>query len=201
MLANANTVATIIASLLGLALTAVGIYYTNNQRRQLDIHVADQRIKAYSELWALMKIAAPMRTPEGGSLSAEERLTLFDQLTDWYYADGNGMLLELVTREMYLVAKNNLVRGDGQLQPPSLSRPGLTDLDRAQLSISQLSLLRSQMKADVGGYGLLYEPKLSNDDRAFLLYCGADLRRPPWSWPWYYIRRPRSRRVDVVNVR
>jgi len=40
VLANANTVATIIASLLGMALTAVGIYYTNNQRPQLDIHVA-----------------------------------------------------------------------------------------------------------------------------------------------------------------
>jgi hypothetical protein len=102
---------------------------------------------------------------------------------------------------VHLVAKNNLVCGDGQLQPPSLWRPGLTDLDRAQLSIRQLSLLRSQMKADVAGYGLLYEPILSNDERAFLLYCGADLRQPPWSWPWYYIRRPRFRRVEVLKIR
>ena len=102
MLANVNTVATIIASLIGLVLTAVGIYFANNQRQQLDIHVADQLVKAYADLWALMKVAAPMRTPEGGSLSSDERHKLFDHLTDWYYADGNGMLLEMLTRELYL---------------------------------------------------------------------------------------------------
>jgi hypothetical protein len=135
-----------------------------------------------------------MRTPEGGSLSREERFKLFDHMTDWYFADGHGMLLDSLTREIYLLAKQNLVCADKDLVPSVKRSTALNEKERAELSIRQLSLLRSQMKKDVEVYGIPFEAELTDEDKAFLVHCGADLRRAPWSRPWYRPSRPKSRR-------
>jgi hypothetical protein len=50
------------------------------------------------------------------------RLALADRLTTWYYDCGNGMLLSETTRKIFLEAKHNLVRGDDDLTPMSLSQ-------------------------------------------------------------------------------
>jgi hypothetical protein len=197
VLGAANAVVTILATAVGVVLTGAGLYFAYNHRRQVQLQITEHRLQAYAGLWSIMKVASPMRTPSGGSLSAEERLRLFDQMTDWYFTDGHGMLLESVTREIYLRAKENLVCADEKLKPPAVVRfKNLSEKERADLSISQLSLLRSQMKRDIEVYGVPFHADLSDSEKAFLKLCGADLRRPPWSPPWYQLRNTRSRSDD-----
>ena len=193
MLGEANAVLTFVATIVGVVLTGAGLYFAYNHRRQVQLQITNDRLKAYAGLWSLMKVAASMRTPDGGSLSKEERLKLFDHMTDWYFADGHGMLLDSLTREIYLHAKKNLVCPDDALKPPVKRATTMSDKERGALSISQLSLLRSQMKRDIEVYGIPFHADLSDDEKAFLTYCGADLRRPPWSRPWYQPNRPKSR--------
>ncbi len=194
MLGEANAITTIFASVFGVILTAAGLYYAYNHRRQVQLQIADHRFEAYAGLWSIMKVAAPMRTPEGGSLRSDERGRLFDQMTDWYFDGGHGMLLEPLTREMYLTAKQNLVCTDDSVQPPSLRKAtGLSEQERGLMSIKQLDLLRNQMKTDIVVFGVPFFP-VFEDEKAFLSHCGADLGRPPWSRPWYRPNRPESHR-------
>jgi hypothetical protein len=194
---TANSVVTILATAVGVVLTGAGLYFAYNHRRQVQLQITEHRLQAYAGLWSITKVASPMRTPKGGSLSAEERLRLFDHMTDWYFTDGHGMLLDSVTREIYLRAKTNLVCPDEKLEPPVASgSKKISEKEREDLSISQFSLLRSQMKKDVEVYGVPFHADLSDTEKEFLRLCGADLRRPPWSVPWYQVRKPRSRRDD-----
>ncbi len=83
---------------IGIAVTAVltlaGLYFGNSlrikTRTDVEANVAEKRFAAYAALWAQTKTASPMR---GVPLTRAERSQLYDQLTDWYYDGGNGMLL------------------------------------------------------------------------------------------------------------
>ncbi|HXN02422.1 MAG TPA: hypothetical protein VN973_11110 [Candidatus Dormibacteraeota bacterium] len=182
----ANAAVTILASVIGLALTGAGLYFAYNHRRQVQLQITDHRLSAYAGLWSLMRPAAPMKTPDGGSLSADERRHLFDEMTNWYFHEGHGMLLESLTREIYLKAKHNLLCPDDQLEPRVFhGAKKLSDRERGDLSIRQLSLLRSQMKKDIEVYGIPFHKNLSHPDKEFLKLCGANLDRPPWAPPWH----------------
>jgi hypothetical protein len=109
----------------GIAITAVlsaaALYFGNNLRRrtraEVEANVAEKRLPAYAALWERTKIASPMRdTP----LTPGERSQLFDDLTDWYYDGGHGMLLTETTRNIYLKAKANLTCAPEKLVPDSL---------------------------------------------------------------------------------
>ena len=118
----------------------------------------------------------------GAPLTQAERSQLFDKLTDWYYDDGNGMLLTERTRNIYLKAKKNLTCPTEELLPESLAAQAARDGDavRGQASIDQLSLLRMSMRADIRIYTPPYDEELSLQDRAFLEASKVDLQRPPW---------------------
>jgi len=83
---------------IGIAVTAVltlaGLYFGNSlrlkTRTEVEANVAEKRFAAYAALWAQTKTASPMRRVP---LTRAERSQLYDQLTDWYYDGGNGMLL------------------------------------------------------------------------------------------------------------
>ena len=195
MLETANAAVTILAAVVGVVLTGAGLYFAYNNRRQVQLQITEHRLQAYSGLWSIMRVASPMRTATGGALSGDERQRLFEQMTDWYFADGHGMLLESLTREIYLHAKHNLTCSDEELEPPAVAgSTKLSEKVRADLSISQLSLLRSQMKMDIEVYGVPFHAELDPVEEKFLKLCGANLRRPPWSRPWHQIREPESRR-------
>ena len=51
---------------------------------------------------------------------------------------------------------------------------------RGILSIRQLSLLRTQLKADLAILGDVYTGKLSKHEREFLIGCNFSLDWPPW---------------------
>jgi hypothetical protein len=165
--------------LLGLA----GFVLARNINRDVRLKLAERRLVAYERLWALMRTLSPYSPP----LDEAGRVGLSGRLTDWYYANGDGMLLPHASRSVYLEAKDNLVRPLGQLTP-GMSRERLgrlsgdeQDRERGRLSQRQFSLLRTQLKSDLAIFGRPYGPRLGAEDRAFLRHCGIDLRREPWS--------------------
>jgi hypothetical protein len=145
----------------------------------VEAKAAEKRFAAYAALWEKTKVASPMR---GTPLTPDERSQLFDDLTDWYYDGGHGMLLTEQTRNIYLQAKKNLTCPANELEPGSLAERVSADGDAARgaASIDQLSLLRTSMRADVEIYTHPYDESLSQDDVNFLQACNVDLGRPPW---------------------
>ena len=171
-----------------------GLYLANSFRRQIRQKTADGRTRAYSELWKLMEIANPHRVkdwhvgPLQGPLIYSERMELYSAFTGWYFIDGNGMFLGERTRRLYLLAKDNFICPDEELQPRNLfDILGLSTLPeekrlekRGELSIRQLSLLRTRMKADLEVYGARFFDELLPEDLAFLKHCGENPRWKPW---------------------
>ena len=169
----------VVTAVLGLA----ALYYGQSLRRRTDAEVeaqvAEKRFAAYAALWSKTKLASPTRrTP----MTGRERSKLFDDLTDWYYDCGHGMLLAEQTRNIYLKAKKNLICSVDELEPASLAEKVAVggESARSSLSVDQLSLLRTSMRADVRIYTEPYDQQLSPDDIAFLNACSVDLARPPW---------------------
>jgi hypothetical protein len=132
-------------------------------------------------------------------LTSTEREQLFQDLTDWYYDDGHGMLLSEETRNIYLKAKENLTCAVDDIEPELLRTRLLAareqlratggsqeeivrqlDLLRGDASIRQLSLLRTSMRGDIAIYTSPYGHDLNPEDKAFLEACGGDPSRPPW---------------------
>ena len=170
-----------------MGVTAVGLYLANSYARQVNLQLADKRMTAYSRLWALTEVARPTRIEfDTNPLSTAERRSLYEAMTSWYYTEGNGMLLSGVTRSVYLAAKANLICPDDTMQPAAVHKelkglsPAEVERLRGQLSIRQLSLLRTQMKTDFAIYGRPFGPKLKGSDEAFLSYCGVQLSKKPW---------------------
>jgi hypothetical protein len=167
-------------------LTLVGLYFANSlrlrTRAEIEKGVAEKRFEAYAKLWAHTKVASPMR---GSPLTETERKDLYRALTDWYYDDGNGMLLTEQTRNIYLNAKRNLTSPDIDLVPETLATRVLAantdrELIRGQASIDQLSILRTSMRADIRIFTEPYKETLKPEDKAFLTSCKVDLTRQPW---------------------
>jgi hypothetical protein len=175
------------AEWVGIAVTALltlaALYYGQSLRRRMSAEVAakvaEKRFDAYAALWQKLKTASPMRTTP---LTPGERFQFFQDLTDWYYDNGHGMLLTEQTRNIYLKAKRNLTCPVDKLEPASFKEQVTLEGDaaRSSRSIRQLSLLRTSMRADVEIYTQPYEEELSPDDIEFLRACKVDLDRPPW---------------------
>jgi hypothetical protein len=165
-----------------LALGLAGFAVARNIRREVRLRLAERRLMAYERLWALMRPASPVGEP----LDATGRESLHGAFTDWYFANGDGMLLERVSRSVYFEAKDNLIRPVGRVTP-AVSRErlerlagGAQERARGRLAQRQLSLLRTQLKGDLAIFGRPYGPTLGSEDRAFLEHCGVKLKRRPW---------------------
>lgn len=189
-----------------LLLGFAGLYFANNYRRQVRLTVSERRLQAYAKLWAVTKTASPSRmktwdpSSRSGSLSDEEREKIYFAFVWWYYTDGNGMLLGGSTRNLFLRAKDNLCCRILEFRP-RLAREKLLTIARdtklskderrkqinelrGELSISQLSLLRTQMKADLEVYGRHYFGDLDKYQKALLKELGFRLWKRPWGSPW-----------------
>jgi hypothetical protein len=171
-----------------LILGLIGFYLAHSYRRKIALSVAEKRLAAYSALWCRMVCASPIRQSEwmDEPLSLKERKELFKEFTAWYYENGNGMLLGGSTRTIYLRVKDNLVCPIDYFEPKSI-RTRLKmmsneeqEKERGRLSIGQLSLLRSRMKADLEVYGPPYHNKLDDDAKALLSWCGENLSSKIW---------------------
>ncbi|MCX5357307.1 hypothetical protein OG864_00725 [Streptomyces sp. NBC_00124] len=165
-----------------LALGVAGFAVAGNIRRDVKLRLAERRLAAYERLWALMRPASPYADP----LDEHGRQLLQGAFTDWYFAHGDGMLLERVSRNVYFETKDNLTRPLGLLTPME-SRARIAELEpsdrqraRGMLAQRQLSLLRTQLKSDLAVFGTPYGPALGPEDRAFLRHCGVNIQQQPW---------------------
>jgi hypothetical protein len=126
-----------------LFLGVAGFLIARNINRDLQLKMAERRLEAYERLWALMRVASPYSDP----LDKAGRESLHGQLTDWYYARGDGMLLARATREVYLQVKDNLRRSHSEIVPDAtrdrlMSLNGASaELEHGRLAQRQLSLL------------------------------------------------------------
>jgi hypothetical protein len=187
-----------IATTVGLGVA--GLYFGQSLRRktraEIEAHVAERRLEAYSALWEATLVAAPSGRD---ALSANERRALHEEFTTWYFTGGHGMVLSEDTRNIYLTAKNNLTCDLEALQPESLrarlkAAPGSSrDALRGAASVRQLSLLRTSMRADLLVYTGPWGQRLGTEDRHFLAACGVRRWRRPW--------RPSLRNTAPVGPR
>jgi hypothetical protein len=168
-----------------LVLGVVGFYLANSLHRQTTARVAEKRFDSYAALWTKLQPASPMRRVTGqGPLTGSERRALFGELTEWYFCQGNGMLLGEDTRNIYLTAKKNLICDVDELEPESFRKKVRaseeSDSVRGWTSIRQFSLLRTATRAEITIYTSPWGERLSQEDEDFLAACGVDLGREPW---------------------
>ena len=175
---------------LGLA----GLYFANSVKRRarqdLDREVAEKRFAAYGAMWTHMmqaspmsavELAAPSRSDEQHDARPLDRDQLFKDLTDWYYRDGNGMLLSRDARNIYLTAKANLVCAPDKFLPAKArAAVASDDAERDRLTVRQLSLLRTAMRGDLAIFTTPWGSALTDEDVLFLCACGVDVSRDPW---------------------
>jgi hypothetical protein len=192
-----------------LVVTAAGLWFAYSYSRQMALKLSETRLQAYSRLWQISGVAAPTRLDgwgDDGYLLPNERRALWAAMTDWYYADGGGMLLTATTKDVYLDVKHNLICESSGLRPlgladrinEELGLPAGQELDdqvRGTLAIRLISLLRTQLKSDLAIYGATYSGKLNDCERLFLLQSGVNLRSKAWAKAagldtrWWRLRR------------
>jgi len=196
-----------------LVVTAVGLWFAYSYSRQMALKLSETRLEAYSRLWEISGVAAPTRLDgwgDDGYLLPSDRRDLWAAMTDWYYAQGGGMLLTATTKDVYLKVKHNLIcESSSDLHPAGLAEQinealglpagsELNDKVRGTLAIRLISLLRTQLKSDLAIYGATYSGKLNYCERFFLIKSGVDLRSKAWAkaaglnprWRWIQ-RKPK----------
>jgi len=140
------------AGVLGL----MGLWLGNSYRRKVRSDTTTLLLGCYVTLWEVTgRVGSPeVREP----MTERARLELSADLDRWYFEKGAGLILPWRTRELFFFIRNNLRRPRSEILPASLASAivQLSDLD-ADLRHScvlrrQLSLLRSQMKADLALY-------------------------------------------------
>ena len=165
-----------------LTLGVAGFAVAGSIGRDVKVRLAERRLAAYERLWGLMRAASPYDDP----LDEQGRHSLHAAFTEWYYANGDGMLLERHSRSVYFEAKDNLARPVGELTPDVARRrierlkAAEWERERGLLAQRQLSLLRTQLKSDLTIFGKPYGPPIGVEDRAFLEHCGVRTSRQPW---------------------
>lgn len=182
--------------------------------RDVRLKVTERRLDAYAQLWEILAACRPGDPPLGD----RGRRLLQRRMSDWYYTNGQGMTLGRDSRSLFFKAKDNLV----SIDPIKITESGRNRKRQKQMDIRarteslrrridyagtderevahgrlarrQLSLLRTQLRADLSLFGKPYGDDLNEDDMTFL--WSADIpqywqrpwwpwRRSPWRrWPW-----------------
>jgi hypothetical protein len=169
----------------------IGLHLAHSYRRQQHLRIAERRLDAYGELWALMEVARPTRVKEvsvdrEGPLTRKEARKLYQEMTHWYFGSGNGLLLPDTTKQLYLKVKARLgvyaEGGDSASDEEGTKR------------IAELGLLREKMRFDLDIYSVPYLPSPDQESRELLAAAGID----PEAWgtaPWRNRIAERIRRV------
>ena len=204
-MSDLSDVATIAGSVAGVAIAVVGAFAARTVSQQNRVNLANAKRKAYAGLWQVTGEAAPSRLQQlgrEGVLSPADRQSIHDHLATWYYTRGNGMLLDEPTRSLFLKAKDNLVAADAGLVPSGvlamLPADMTAEAQRGCMSIRQLSLLRTQMKAEFEIYGSQYVGGLSAHERAFLVACDKTIPQQR-AWKATFAKAPIEERCGGVT--
>ena len=127
--------------LIGVLLLILGFWLNARLEKlkgqiELGKATASFRAAAYGALW---EYTEPLSPRGKGDIDAETRKTARENLTKWYYAQGNALYLSLDAADLFL-------RGLPLLDDESNSK---SDVIR-----STFSALRTQLKVDIGVYSL-----------------------------------------------
>jgi hypothetical protein len=162
----------------------VGLWFAHSYRRQIRLKLAERQVESYMRLWTLTAPATPFRSTP---LEPAELTKLHDDMSTWYFDDGDGILTSAAVRNLFVGVHTNLRCPIGAMKPTGLAAQlaALPHADaerrRACAIVRQVSLLRTQMKRDLAmHFGVDYYSDLHPDDRAFLISCGLSPRRRPW---------------------
>ncbi|TVZ41905.1 hypothetical protein P886_1256 [Alteromonadaceae bacterium 2753L.S.0a.02] len=98
------------------------------------VRIAERRLPSYRKLW---EITQPTSRAREQALTPQERKELYVALWQWYYEAGNGIFLSNETRELYLDAREALIRESTEN----------SDI------IKLFSGLRTAIKNEIGIYG------------------------------------------------
>lgn len=166
----------VISSLIAL----IGLYLAHSYRRQQRLRIAERRLDAYGKLWALTEVARPTRVKDvsvdrEGPLTREEARTLYQEMTHWYFRSGNGLLLPDATKQLYLKVKARL--------GAYAEEGGLPSDSEGTRRITELGLLRAQMRLDLDIYSVPYLASPDPESNELLAAAGIDPEgwgTPPW---------------------
>jgi hypothetical protein len=156
----------------------VGLWIAHSYRRQVKVKLAERLADSYAALWELTRTAS---TGRPGPRTVESRAEMEELLENWYFDNGNGLLMSKPSRLLFFHIKGNLTAPASEMVPKSLSDrfPGLdpaeVDAVRACAHSRQISMLRTQLKDDLAIYrGRSHQRHRRKDERDLLTMCGID---------------------------
>lgn len=123
--------------LVPIAIAGVGWYVVSSFRLQARLRILELRVEAYRKLFEVTEIASPTRLGRGELLSEEDQKALGRALYDWYYDNGNGLLMPNRTRHHLFVLQRSLQR-----EP--------IETANVDPHIEATSQLRSMLRQDIG---------------------------------------------------
>lgn len=159
----------VVSSAITLVIAAVGIYIGNNYRMQTRIKLLELRVHAYRSLFELTEVASPTRLGRAESLTEEERRTLGRAIYDWFYRDGNGLLMPNSTR-VHLQALQQKLQGE------PLRRQSDDPL------LLEVSHFRALLRQDIGVFGSEEHGRDWTMQNGFARRFGSIRRRSVVGW-------------------
>lgn len=170
-----------------LLLGIVGFYIANSYRRQVKVKLAEKLLEAYSDLWSITDVSF-VNSAEPVLMSRTQMADLTERMGQWYFDDGNGILMSNASRIVFFVAYNNMRFHHSQAEPAILrARLNALSGETAEQALScacsrQLSRLRSQMKSDLGVYqGSRHLRDSRREDRQLFAMAGVRIGPPRWT--------------------
>jgi len=126
--------------LLALVIAVVGfalnlLLARQQARANIQQAIAPLRVKALTELWSKTE---KLGFAKQQSLSPDQRTSIFQELTKWYYDASGAMFLSHKATGLFLIAR-------AQLQMESITDENIRE---------SFSALRTQLKVDCGIYSL-----------------------------------------------
>ncbi len=130
-------------ALMGVLLLIIGLWINKKLERYkigleesvgTRVRIAERRLPSYRQLW---EITQPTTKARKADISMPAREKLYEKLCIWYYQEGNGIFLSNKTRDLYLSAREDLIK-------ESVSNDAITET---------FSTLRTEIKNEIGIYG------------------------------------------------
>jgi hypothetical protein len=121
-----------IVAILAAIMSAFATLRVGAIRKGLQVQIAIPRVEAYRTLWDLTKSGSA-----GHILEQSARADLDAQLFEWYYTNGNGIFLSNRSRDLLQHVQRSLTTAGAEWDAIA----------------TQLGLLRSSLRSDVGIFG------------------------------------------------
>jgi hypothetical protein len=127
----------IVSSIMTVVVAALGWHFIASYRILTRIKLLETRVQAYRKLFEITEPTSPTRLGRGEALDPEDARRLGRMIYEWYYKDGNGLLMPNSTR-VYLQSLQQRLQGEPERRQSS------------DPILREVSHLRSLLRQDVG---------------------------------------------------